>query len=406
MPNLFCPTVKLRGRRWPNNKKTTKNGESLNGEKRNEPSITFRESQDSSIELTDDDIVIIATKNSRKQISGLTLELIMQDNHQCLVVQNIMEGSLFAKTSLTPDMEIRVINGIDCSKLKFTTEAYDIMKQAKRTVTIVARERNLREKDNPLSPIQPLRPIRRSSPEGAAAHMWLEMVDYHVSRKDTPQFLSSRPPKEEFVVSPRPRKEEVQDEHVEAPPTPCFKKTSRPKALPSNLEVDYTTTSNGNNKRSSSHSAISEITLNPSEHQATMIQPADIVITRRPAKKKKKSSIKSVLAALYPDYDSDSDKNDGDGSAVENKSSTTISHCSTQDVSLTPTSSFLREQQEESSPSSRPSLHGVDVVVVSPPPLDNDDDEDNNTNSSSEGSFRAGPMESNSLYPPSIPHRV
>ncbi|KAL3937451.1 MAG: hypothetical protein SGBAC_007441 [Bacillariaceae sp.] len=292
---------------------------------------------------------------SKNQISGLSLEMLQGPN--CLIVRKVMEGSLFAKTSLAPEMEIRVINGIDCSKLRETMEAYNIIKEAKRNVTIVARER-VKEMDTPLSPIQP--PQRQSAE--AAADMWLEMVDY-VHRRDTPQMIF--PSKRELLLSPP--KEEIKDEHIEAPPTPSFKRTTRPKTLPSNLELD--------NKISSHGSALSEITLNPSQHQTPM-KPADIVITRPAGCFQKKSSIQSVLAGLYADYDSEDCDSD-----LQTSSSYSTDH-----VSLTRTAtSLVREESLPRLP------HGVDAPP--PPPL----------LSGSAGSCRAGPMESHSLYAPSIP---
>lgn len=268
---------------------------------------SFGQRQRCPIALDQNDLVIIVTKRSKNQISGLALEMLQDQN--CLIVRKVTEGSLFATTSLAPEMEIRVINGIDCSKLSETMEAYNIMKEAERSVTIVARER-VKEMDTPLSPIQP--PQRQSAE--AAADMWLEIVDY-VHRRDTPQILS--PPKRELLSSPP--KEEIKDEHIEAPPTPSCKRTTRPKTLPSNLELD--------NKMSSHSSALSEITLNPSQHRTPM-KPADIVITRPMGSNNNKSSIQSVLAALYADYDSEDCNSD-----LENASS-----YSTEDVSLTPTS--------------------------------------------------------------------
>ncbi|CAJ1932611.1 unnamed protein product [Cylindrotheca closterium] len=387
MPALMCP-MKLRIRRRSgnnnNNKTTTKKKNESSSSKHDdedddvkecERHSSFRPNQHSSITLAQDDVVIIATKKSKKQLIGLILERKQQeeDPNNCpIVVRKIMEGSLFAKTNLIPDMEIRVINGIDCSKLKAIAEAYSIMTEAERTVTIVARGETKKaveeNKDQLLTPIvRP--PTRRSAP----AHMWLEMVD-NMNHKDIRLFASQEPNDEELLLL-SPRREEAKDEDIlEAPPRPSFKTTSRPRRLPSNLEMD---------NKISSHSTMSEITLNPSQHPAPT---PDIVITR-PIGSKNKSSVKSVLAALYPDYgDSDDNQN---GSSIESSSSSC--HSTTKDISFASTSLVSKE-----SPPRRLQRGAVGDLVPLPPPLLNDN--------SAGPLFRgAGPMESHSLYAPSIP---
>lgn len=352
MPSLFRKSLCKRSKKRKQKADVSKNGHTINSTPER---YSLRPTGNSSFSLGGDDIVIVATKKSKKRMSGLELE--KQD--QCLVVKRILEGSPFAKTGLSPDMEIRIINGIDCSKLRDENEAQRIIGEAEHTVTIVARER-LEDKDIPLLPISP--PPKSSF---GAAHMWVEMVQ-NVNRKDTPVLLSPPPKRQEFCL----RQAEAQGEEIEAPPTPCFKKTSRPKTLPSSLDM-------GN--RGSAHSAISEITLNPSEHPTPA---ADIVLSRPGFKKGKNGSIKSVLGAMYPDYDG---MNDDSNRSFLRKSFT--ESFPTQDMSLTPIS-----LPGGVSPSH---LHEIEISL---PPLDDDDD-------SSVGSFRgrARPMESHSLYPPSIP---
>lgn len=373
MPSLLRKS--LQGR--PKHKTKKKNDVSNKNAREKEDNrerFVCRLSQHSSFALDGKDMVIVAAKKSKKRISGLELE---KQGHY-LVVRRILEGSLFEKTDLAPEMEIRIINGIDCSKLEDENEAYKIMREAECVVTIVAREK-VEGRDNPLQPI--LQPILQppSSPppkqwstdtkrimSPGTAHMWLKMVEHVHRRDDAPRHLSPSPKSEEFYL----RKEEQQasGEDIHAPPAPAFKKTCRPKALPDNLEV----------KNETSHSTMSEITLNPSQHPTP--NSADIVVMR-PSEETKTSSIKTVLASLYPDFGGDDDETEDIVSCIEQLSTESYS---SQDISLV-LSSLLRDNEEPPS-----HVLGIDVSHH----LIDDD-----------GSFRrgAGPMDSPSLYAPSIP---